>query len=105
MHPLRFSNSGIRAKVFMRKIGFKLCDKIVLRKIVLRIFVAFSQQKQRGGRGGQPWPTPMQGRPPTARPRPRPAHKGRPPAGVAARRGDACKHGGLRPARKGGSRP
>ncbi|RZS25786.1 hypothetical protein BHM03_00059046 [Ensete ventricosum] len=24
MHPLRLSNSGIRAKVFMRKIGFKL---------------------------------------------------------------------------------
>ncbi|RWV87610.1 hypothetical protein GW17_00050374 [Ensete ventricosum] len=24
MHPLRFPNSGIRAKVFMRKIGFKL---------------------------------------------------------------------------------
>ncbi|RRT45537.1 hypothetical protein B296_00013351, partial [Ensete ventricosum] len=24
MHPLRFPNSGIRAKVFVRKIGFKL---------------------------------------------------------------------------------
>ncbi|RRT38976.1 hypothetical protein B296_00053864 [Ensete ventricosum] len=56
-------------------------------------------------RGGQPWPTPMQGRPPTARPRPRPAYKGRSPARVAARRGDACEHSGLWPAHKGGSRP
>ncbi|RRT32311.1 hypothetical protein B296_00049548 [Ensete ventricosum] len=41
----------------------------------------------------------------TARPRPRPASKGRPSAGVATRRGSACRHDGLRPTHKGGSRP
>ncbi|RRT31742.1 hypothetical protein B296_00049118 [Ensete ventricosum] len=35
MYPLRFPNSGNRAKVFVRKIGFKLCDEIISRRIVL----------------------------------------------------------------------
>ncbi|RZS15619.1 hypothetical protein BHM03_00047471 [Ensete ventricosum] len=50
-------------------------------------------------------PAPMQGRPPTARPRPRPARKRRSPAGAVARRGGACGHSELQPARKGGNRP
>ncbi|RWW09956.1 hypothetical protein GW17_00026527 [Ensete ventricosum] len=46
-------------------------------------------------RGGQPRPTPMHGRPPTARPRLRPPTRGRSVARM---------HGQLRPACRGGSR-
>ncbi|RWV82122.1 hypothetical protein GW17_00056408, partial [Ensete ventricosum] len=38
MHPLRFPNSGIRAKVFVRKIGFKLR---VMRLNHVELFYAF----------------------------------------------------------------
>ncbi|RRT33227.1 hypothetical protein B296_00043722, partial [Ensete ventricosum] len=38
MHPLRFPNSGIRAKVFVRKIGFKLH---VMRLLRIRLFYAY----------------------------------------------------------------
>ncbi|RWW07966.1 hypothetical protein GW17_00028621 [Ensete ventricosum] len=38
MHPLRFPNSGIRAKIFMRKIGFKLHVKRLNR---VKSFYAF----------------------------------------------------------------
>ncbi|RWV82009.1 hypothetical protein GW17_00056523 [Ensete ventricosum] len=58
MHPLRFPNSGIRAKVFMRKIGFKLR---VMRLNRVESFYAFIVRTTRR-RGGQPWPAPMQGR-------------------------------------------
>ncbi|RRT44821.1 hypothetical protein B296_00030938 [Ensete ventricosum] len=74
MHLLRFPNSGIRAKVFVRKIGFKLH--------VMR-------------RGSQPRPAPMQGRPPMARStargnrlRQRPHAMGRPTTAKAPCRGN-----------------
>ncbi|RWV88416.1 hypothetical protein GW17_00049494 [Ensete ventricosum] len=38
MHPLRFPNSGIKAKVYMRKISFKLC---VIRLNRVESFYAF----------------------------------------------------------------
>ncbi|RRT39236.1 hypothetical protein B296_00033083 [Ensete ventricosum] len=60
----------------------------------LRFFNSGIGTKAVGRRGGQPRPAAMQGRPPTARPRPRPTH-----------RGGACGHGELRPARKGSNRP
>ncbi|RWV81353.1 hypothetical protein GW17_00057233 [Ensete ventricosum] len=61
MHPLMFPNSGIRAK-----------------------------RRQRGGgaaSGGQPRLAPMQGQPPTARPRPRTPVRGWPVAAMVARKG------------------
>ncbi|RZS29311.1 hypothetical protein BHM03_00063023 [Ensete ventricosum] len=64
MHPLRFPNSGIRAKVFVRKIGFK---QRVMRLNRVESFYAFAARTA-GKRGGQPWLAPMQGRPHTARP-------------------------------------
>ncbi|RRT38434.1 hypothetical protein B296_00049560 [Ensete ventricosum] len=51
MHPLRFPNSGIRAKVFVRKIGFKLH---VMRLNRVESFNAFAA-RQRGGRDGRGW--------------------------------------------------
>ncbi|RZS14449.1 hypothetical protein BHM03_00046158 [Ensete ventricosum] len=69
-------------------------------------------------RGGQPRLAPMQDRPPTARPQPRPPTRGQPAAaraspqgrptllvGAAARMGNSYGHSQLRPARRGGSRP
>ncbi|RWW10047.1 hypothetical protein GW17_00026430 [Ensete ventricosum] len=38
MHPLRFPNNGIRAKVFMRKIGF---ERLVIRLNRVESFYAF----------------------------------------------------------------
>ncbi|RZS23021.1 hypothetical protein BHM03_00055860 [Ensete ventricosum] len=91
MHPLMFPNSGIRAK-----------------------------RRQRGGgaaSGGQPRLAPMQGQPPTARPRPRTPVRGWPVAAMASPQGRpaapagaapvgrsaACGHSRLkRGARKGG---
>ncbi|RWV85222.1 hypothetical protein GW17_00053002 [Ensete ventricosum] len=87
MHPLKFPNSGIRAKVFMRKIGFKL---YVIRLYRVESFYVFLLRFRREGseeEGRQPRPTPLQGRPPTARPQPRPPARGL-----------------LGPARKGGQR-
>ncbi|RWW03938.1 hypothetical protein GW17_00032869 [Ensete ventricosum] len=83
MHPLRFHNSGIRAKVFVRKNDFKL------RVIVLHFLAAFSQRRQRGGAAshGQ-----------------LPCRAGHPRLGCGQgqpARGGAYKHGGLQPARKG----
>ncbi|RWV87288.1 hypothetical protein GW17_00050734 [Ensete ventricosum] len=46
-----------------------------------------------------------EGRLATARPRPRPARKGRPSAGTATRKGGAYGHDRLRPTHKGGNRP
>ncbi|RWV77451.1 hypothetical protein GW17_00061716 [Ensete ventricosum] len=95
MHPLRFPNNGIRAKVFVQKIDFKLR---VMRLYRVESFYAFLLRFCSEGSKEEGRPAPMQGRPPTARPRPRPASKGRSPAGAAARRGGACGHGGLWPA-------
>ncbi|RWW05086.1 hypothetical protein GW17_00031660 [Ensete ventricosum] len=78
MHPLRFPNSGIRAKVFMRKIGFKLCVMRLYRVESFYVFLLYFHNK-----GSE--------------------EEGRPPAGAATRRGGTCWHGGLRPDRKGGS--
>ncbi|RRT67410.1 hypothetical protein B296_00010234 [Ensete ventricosum] len=47
----------------------------------------------------------MQGRPPTARSRPRPTRKGRPLTGAATCRGGTYGHSGLWPACKGDSHP
>ncbi|RZR73018.1 hypothetical protein BHM03_00019171 [Ensete ventricosum] len=103
MHPVRFPNSGIRAKVFVRKISLKLCVMILNRVesfYVLLLCFHSKDNKERGWpattrpsarvagngqapcRGGQPWPTRMQGRSPTTL---------QLAAGMAgACRGDAC---------------
>ncbi|RWV94094.1 hypothetical protein BHE74_00039191 [Ensete ventricosum] len=98
-----FLNSGIRAKVFMRQIGFKLCDEIESHRIVLCILAIFSQRMQRGGgvashgqplcRADQPRPTLIQSQPPTASPQ-----------GAATCRGGTCGHAMLPPARRVDSR-
>ncbi|RWV85661.1 hypothetical protein GW17_00052531 [Ensete ventricosum] len=100
MLPLRFSNSGIRAKVFVRKIGFKL--RVMRLNRVESLYVFLLRFRSEGSEEGRP--ALMQGWLATARPRPRPPARGRPPVGVAARRGGACKHDRLWPAHKGGSR-
>ncbi|RWW41354.1 hypothetical protein BHE74_00053160 [Ensete ventricosum] len=100
MHPLRFPNSGIRANVFVRKIGFKLR---VMRLYRVESFYAFLLRFRSEGNEEE-------GRPATTRPHARPATDGQAaakasPQGAVARRGGACGHGMLRPARKGSSRP
>ncbi|RRT31591.1 hypothetical protein B296_00052952 [Ensete ventricosum] len=90
MHPLRFPNSGIKAKFFMRQIGFKLR---VMRLYRIESFYALllgfrsegaASHNQPPCRASHPRPAPMQGQPPTARPKPRP-----PPLVVAARKGSS----------------
>ncbi|RZR80951.1 hypothetical protein BHM03_00007072 [Ensete ventricosum] len=67
MHSLRFPNSGIETKVFMRKIGFKLRVMRLNRVESFYTFLLLYAAKAARRRGGQPRPAPMQGRPPTAR--------------------------------------
>ncbi|RWW44291.1 hypothetical protein BHE74_00049962 [Ensete ventricosum] len=85
MHPLRFPNSGIRAKVFMRKIGFKLRVMRLNRvKLFYTFFLRFRSEEE--------------GRPATASPhaglttRGQVGYKGQPAAtGMASTcRGGAC---------------
>ncbi|RWW18124.1 hypothetical protein GW17_00017905 [Ensete ventricosum] len=55
MHPLRFHNSGIRAKVFVRKIGFRLCVMRLNRIELFYALVAAIDSESRHclrGRGG-----------------------------------------------------
>ncbi|RRT37032.1 hypothetical protein B296_00041019 [Ensete ventricosum] len=96
MHPLRFPNSGIRAKVFVQKIGFKLCVMILNRVELFYVLVAAIGSESRrclhaevAGhgqapyRGGRPWPSYWQGAVGCGQA----SYKGRPPKGAAARKG------------------
>ncbi|RWW23102.1 hypothetical protein GW17_00012674 [Ensete ventricosum] len=66
MHPLRFPNSGIRAKVFIRKIGFKLR---VMRLNRVESFYAFLLHFRNEGSEEEGWPA-------TTSPHTRPATHG-----------------------------
>ncbi|RZS28126.1 hypothetical protein BHM03_00061689 [Ensete ventricosum] len=71
MHPLRFPNSGIRAKVFVRKIGFKLHVMRLNRVELFYALVAAIGSKSRRwlqGRGSQMHAVCMQRWPAMARP-------------------------------------
>ncbi|RRT83359.1 hypothetical protein B296_00010194 [Ensete ventricosum] len=85
MHPLRFPNNGIRAKVFVQKIGFKL--HVMILNLVESFHKAAKAARRRGGQppcradhprpgrlhgaascgqgplqgGGRPWPKPLAG--------------------------------------------
>ncbi|RRT66041.1 hypothetical protein B296_00005844 [Ensete ventricosum] len=117
MHQLRFPNNDIRAKVFVRKIDFKLR---VMRLNRVELFYTFLLYFSSEGSEEERRPTtatPMQGRPPTARPRPRPPCKGAVGCGqgLPIRDVDAARRGRSpqgRPmpliraeTRRGGSRP
>ncbi|RWV84973.1 hypothetical protein GW17_00053274 [Ensete ventricosum] len=100
MHPLRFPNSGIRAKVFVRKIGSKLRVMRLNRvELFYALVAAIGSESRRclRGRGDHMHVVYMQRWLATARP----------PAGAAARRGSSPQgaatrgHGRLRPAHKG----
>ncbi|RRT68347.1 hypothetical protein B296_00012516 [Ensete ventricosum] len=45
MHPLKFPNSGIRAKVFIRKIDFKLCVMRLYRVESFYVFLLHFRSK------------------------------------------------------------
>ncbi|RWW64013.1 hypothetical protein BHE74_00028771 [Ensete ventricosum] len=88
MHPLRFPNSGIRAKVFVRKIGFKLRVMRLNRVELFYALVAVIGSESRHclrGRGSRPLATSSQGPADSNQPargcRPRPALL---PTGAAA---------------------
>ncbi|RZS19746.1 hypothetical protein BHM03_00052179 [Ensete ventricosum] len=105
MHPLRFPNNGIRAKVFMRKVGFK---QRVMRLNYVELFYALvaaigSESRHcLRGRGGHMHAVCMQRWLATARPpigavgHGLATCKGRPPARAAARKGASRQ--GLPPA-------
>ncbi|RZS17882.1 hypothetical protein BHM03_00050086 [Ensete ventricosum] len=111
MHLLRFPNSVIGAKVFVRKIDFKLR---VMRLNRIESFYTFlfhfhSEGSEEEGRPATA--SPIQGRPPTPAREASAAHSGSSPqgrpaplTGAAARRGGACGHGRLWPAHRGDSR-
>ncbi|RRT41453.1 hypothetical protein B296_00026695 [Ensete ventricosum] len=84
MHPLRFPNTSIRAKVFVRKIGFKLREMRLNHVELFYVFLLHfrsESSKERGWptmsrpsakvadhgqatyRGGRPRPAPLQGQP------------------------------------------
>ncbi|RWV80138.1 hypothetical protein GW17_00058624 [Ensete ventricosum] len=105
MHLLRFPNSGIRAKVFMRKIGFKLCMMRLNRVESFYIFVLRfrSEGNEEEGQQGMARP-PARGRPIAAK---APLQRGRrlrpgPLQGTIARRGSSSQGAGTR---SGSSRP
>ncbi|RZR88241.1 hypothetical protein BHM03_00015783 [Ensete ventricosum] len=75
MHPLRFPNSGIRTKVFVRKINFKLHVMRLYRVESFYAFLLRFRSEERRPAMANPHAGP-------ARPRPRPAHKGRSPVGA-----------------------
>ncbi|RZR73601.1 hypothetical protein BHM03_00026195 [Ensete ventricosum] len=108
MLSLRFLNSGIRAKVFVRKIDFKLRVMRLNRvesfyALLLRFCIKCSEEGQPAKpparvashgqtrcRGGWPWPSPLHGPPPTARCsrlRPRPPERERLDAAKASPQG------------------
>ncbi|RWV84246.1 hypothetical protein GW17_00054050 [Ensete ventricosum] len=82
MHPLRFPNSGIRAKVFVRKIGFKLRVMILNRVESFYAFLLRFRSEGNKEEGSQAWPrlAPLQGRPTTAK---APLQGGQPPASTS----------------------
>ncbi|RWW82110.1 hypothetical protein BHE74_00009446 [Ensete ventricosum] len=75
MHPLRFPNSGIRAKVFMRKIGFKLREGW---PHACCLHAEVSGHSQAHCRGSRPWLGYLQGAA---------ARRGNSPQGAATRKG------------------
>ncbi|RWW62089.1 hypothetical protein BHE74_00030803 [Ensete ventricosum] len=92
MHPLRLPNSGIRAKVFVQKIGFKLRVMRLNRlELFYELVTAIGSESKRclQGRGGHMYVVYSQGpparwqsaaaRPPTRGYRP----QGQPPTGIA----------------------
>ncbi|RWV83952.1 hypothetical protein GW17_00054382 [Ensete ventricosum] len=116
MLPLRFPNSGIRAKIFVRKIGFKLCMMRLNRIESFYVFLLYfcnKRSKDRGQsttarlsagvvghsqapyKGGRPWLGHLQGGGPPRlghlqggdRLWPRPPAKGRPTAAKAPYKG------------------
>ncbi|RWW64055.1 hypothetical protein BHE74_00028731 [Ensete ventricosum] len=96
MHPLRFPNIGIRAKVFVRKIGFKLC---VIRLNHVELFYTFLLRFHSEGS--------EEGRPTRASPHAGPATHGqvatKAPCKGAAGCGQRCPQG-VTVARRGSSR-
>ncbi|RZR75532.1 hypothetical protein BHM03_00060334 [Ensete ventricosum] len=68
MHPLWFLNSGIRAKVFVRKIGFKLCvmrlNRVESFYVFLRHFRSEGNEEEEQPGMAQP---PTRGRPAAAK--------------------------------------
>ncbi|RWW18983.1 hypothetical protein GW17_00016998 [Ensete ventricosum] len=100
MHPLRFPNNGIRVKVFMRKIGFKLH---VMRLNHVESFYMFLLRFRSKGSEKEGRPAPIQGWLPTTRPWPGPARKGgrhrswgQQPAGAAIAHGHTSLQRGAR---------
>ncbi|RZS14377.1 hypothetical protein BHM03_00046059 [Ensete ventricosum] len=92
MHPLRIPNSGIRAKVFMRKIDFKLrVMRLNHVELFYTLVAAIGSESRRSlrGRGGHMHAVYMQRWLATARPPVGMAGhglatcRGRPPAGTA----------------------
>ncbi|RRT80109.1 hypothetical protein B296_00006237 [Ensete ventricosum] len=68
MLSLRFPNNGIKSKVFVRKIGFKLHVMRLNHVELLYTFVLrFLYIKAVRKGGGRPWPSPLQGRSAAAR--------------------------------------
>ncbi|RRT49946.1 hypothetical protein B296_00033398 [Ensete ventricosum] len=61
MLPLRFPNSGIIAKVFMRKIRFKLRVMRLNRLELFYTFLVYFYAKHSEERGGRPRPKPLAG--------------------------------------------
>ncbi|RRT43813.1 hypothetical protein B296_00044442 [Ensete ventricosum] len=96
MHPLRFPNSGIRAKVFMKKIDFKLRMMILNRVESLYELLLHFRNKDTKKRG---WPA-------MTRPSARVAGHSQAPTGVAnyglATRKGAADCGQGQPAREAG---
>ncbi|RRT66296.1 hypothetical protein B296_00036466, partial [Ensete ventricosum] len=76
MLPLKFPNNGIRTKVFMRKIDFKLrvmrlnhIESVYI--FLLRFCIKHSEEGAVGQatyKGSWPWPDPLQGWPAMAKP-------------------------------------
>ncbi|RWV76791.1 hypothetical protein GW17_00062486 [Ensete ventricosum] len=76
MLPLRFRNSVIRAKIFVQKISFKLRVMRLNRVESFYAFLLHFYSKGNEEEGRPATASPMYGRPPMARPRPRPPCKG-----------------------------
>ncbi|RWV81334.1 hypothetical protein GW17_00057260 [Ensete ventricosum] len=102
MHPLKFPDSGIRAKVFVRKIGFKLR---VMRLYRIELFYVFLLHFRSEGNEEE-------GQPATTNPHAGPATHGQAAARASPKGGLAMParaiadrgHDRLRPAHRGGSR-
>ncbi|RWW26668.1 hypothetical protein GW17_00008934 [Ensete ventricosum] len=111
MHPLRFSDCGIRAKVFVRKISFKLYVMRLNRVESFYAFLLYVYGKRSEERGGWPRLGPLQGWPAMAKAPFRGDHQqARPLAGLAGACGRrqpprASRWGRLQTARPQGAAP